>query len=214
MPGVGGEGPRPGTEPIAPVAGIDPALVDRTVTHLAGVGDASLPTRPMTIGGITGSLEARILSTDLRGSSTRLVRLRSGWGSETPGAFTATVELFVIDGALEAGAHVLEAGDYLHVQPDRIVPGLRVVNEGAALLMTSAPVRYDPSFVGRPADLTPGRASNQDWVPVPQMPGRLMKRLGRGSVGDVWLGGAHKWDHGEGPWHCHPPPRGVFRHRR
>ena len=210
MPGVGGEGPRPGTEPIAPVAGMDPALVDRTVTHLAGIDDASLPIRPMTIGGISGSLEARILSTDLRGSSTRLVRLRSGWGSETPGAFSAAVELFVIGGALEAGDHVLEAGDYLHVAQDRVVPRLRVVDDGAALLMTTAPVRYDPSFQGRPADLTPGRASDQDWVPVPQMPGRLMKRLGRGPVGDVWLDGAHRWDHGDGPWHCHPHHEECF----
>ena len=189
---------------------MDPALADRTVTHLAGIDDASLPTRPMTIGGITGSLEARILSTDLRGSSTRLVRLRSGWGSETPGAFTAAVELFMIQGALEVGDHLLETGDYLHVPQDRVVSGLRVVDDGAALLMTAAPVRYDPSFVGRPADLTPGRASDQDWVPVPQMPGRLMKRLGRGPVGDVWLDGAHRWDHGDGPWHRHPHHEECF----
>ncbi len=189
---------------------MDPALVDRTVTHLAGIDDASLPTRPMTIGGITGSIEARILSTDLRGSSTRLVRLRTGWGSETPGAFSAAVELFVVQGALEVGNHVLETGDYLHVPQERVVPRLRVADDGAALLMTTAPVRFDPSFVGPPADLAPGRASDQDWVPVPQMPGRLMKRLGRGSVGDVWLGGAHKWDHGEGPWHCHPHHEECF----
>ena len=189
---------------------MDPALADRTVTHLAGIDDASLPTRPMTIGGITGSLEARILSTDLRGSSTRLVRLRSGWGSETPGAFTAAVELFMIQGALEVGDHLLETGDYLHVPQDRVVSGLRVVDDGAALLMTAAPVRYDPSFVGRPADLTPGRASDQDWVPVPQMPGRLMKPLGRGPVGDAWLDGAHQWDHGDGPWHSHPHHEECF----
>ena len=36
-----------------------PRLVDRTVTHLAGIDDASLPTRPMIISGMTGSLEAR-----------------------------------------------------------------------------------------------------------------------------------------------------------
>ena len=193
---------------------MDPALVDRTVTHLAGIDDASLPTRSMTIGGISGSLEARILSTDLRGSSTRLVRLNSGWGSETPGAFTASVELFVIQGALEVDGHVLETGDYVHAPQNRVVGGLRVAEDGAALLMTSGPVRYHQSFPGRPADLTPGRASNQDWVPVPQMPGRLMKRLGRGPVGDVWLGGAHEWDHGDGEMALPSPPRGVLRDRR
>ena len=138
------------------------------------------------------------------------MRLRSGWGSETPGAFTAAVELFMIQGALEVGDHLLETGDYLHVPQDRVVSGLRVVDDGAALLMTAAPVRYDPSFVGRPADLTPGRASDQDWVPVPQMPGRLMKRLGRGPVGDAWLDGAHQWDHGDGPWHSHPHHEECF----
>lgn len=189
---------------------MDPALVDRTATHLAGIDDASLPARSMTIPGIGGSLEARILSTDLRGASTRLVRLSSGWGSQTPGAFTASVELFVIQGALEVGEHVLEAGDYLHAPQNRVVGGLRVADDGAALLMTSAPVRYDTSFMGRPANLAPGRASGQDWAAVPQMPGRLMKPLGRGAAGDVWLGGAHQWDHGDGGWHSHPHHEECF----
>ena len=183
--------------------GIDPALVDRTVTHLTGINDASLPVRSMTVPGIDGSLEARILSTDLRGSSTRLVRLRAGWGPETRGAFSAEVELFVIQGALEAGAHALEAGDYIHIPEGRTVPRLRITADGAALLMTSAPVAYDPTFQGRPADLAPGRASERDWVPVPEMPGRHIKSLGRGPVGDVWLSGARQWDHGDAGWHRH-----------
>ena len=210
MPGARDQGPQPGSEPATPPAGVDPALVDRTVTHLAGVDDASLPVRPMTIPGISGSLEARILSTDLRGSSTRLVRLRSGWGSETPGGLTAAVELFVFQGALQVGDCALETGDYLHVPQNRVVGGLRVTEDGAALLMSSGPVRYDQFFAGRPADLEPGRASHQDWEPVPEMPGRFMKRLGRGPSGDVWLGGAHQWDHAGGGWHCHPHHEECF----
>ena len=210
MPGARGQGPQPGSKPATPAAGVDPALVDRTITHLAGVDDASLPVRPMTIPGISGSLEARILSTDLRGSSTRLVRLRSGWGSESPGGLTAAVELFVFRGALQVGDCALETGDYLHVPQNRVVGGLRVTDDGAALLMTSGPVRYDRFFAGQPADLKPGRASDQDWVPVPEMPGRFMKRLGQGPVGDVWLGGAHRWDHSDGGWHCHPHHEECF----
>ncbi len=207
---AGGEGPDPGSAPAAPEAGVDPALVDRTVTHLAGIDDASLRSRAMSIPGISGSLDARILSTDLRGSSTRLVRLHRGWASEASGAFTAEVELFVFRGALQVGDHVLETGDYVHVPQNRVVPGLRVADDGAALLMTSAPVRFDQNFSGRPADLEPGRASDQDWVPVPQMPGRFVKHLGRGPVGDVWLGGAHQWDHTDGGWHCHPHHEECF----
>ena len=188
----------------------DPALVDRTVIHLAGISDASLPIRSMTIPGIDGSLEARILSTDLRGSSTRLVRLRAGWGSEARGAFGAEVEIFVIQGALEAGPHALEAGDYVHLPKGRTIPRLRTTADGAALLMTSAPVRYDTSFQGQPAELAPGRASEQDWIPVPEMPGRHVKPLGRGPVGDVWLGGAREWDHGDGGWHRHPHHEECF----
>lgn len=195
---------------MTPAAGPDPALVDRTTTRLAGIDDAALPVRPMTIPGISGSLEARILSTDLRGSSTRLVRLRSDWGSEKPGGLTAAVEFFVFRGALRVGDHDLETGDYLHVPKNRVVPGLQATEDGAALLMTSGPVRYDQSFKGRPADLRPGRASDQDWVPVPEMPGRFMKRLGRGPVGDVWLGGAHQWNHGDGRWHRHPHHEECF----
>lgn len=189
---------------------IDPALVDRTATHLAGIQDASLPTRPMTIPGIDGALGARILSTDLRGSSTRLVRLRAGWGTEARGAFTADVELFVIQGSIEAGPHAMEAGDYVHLPKGRTIPRLRITADGAALLMTSAPVRYDPTFVGQPAELVPGRASEQDWIPVPEMPGRHVKPLGRGPVGDVWLGGAHQWDHDDGGWHHHPHHEECF----
>ena len=189
---------------------MDPALVDRTVTHLAGIDDASLPVRPMTVPGIDGSLEARILSTDLKGSSTRLVRLRAGWGSQSAGAFSADLELFVIQGSLDVGAHELEAGDYLHIPDGRTVPRLRITADGAALLMTAAPLRYDPTFQGPPADLAPGRESEKHWVPVPHMPGRHMKRLGRGPVGDVWLDGAREWDHGNGPWHHHPHHEECF----
>ncbi len=189
---------------------MDPALVDRTVTHLAGIHDASLPVRSMTIPGIDGALEARILSTDLKGSSTRLVRLRAGWGPQSRGAFTADVEIFVIQGSLEAGPHALEAGDYVHLPKGRTVPRLRVAADGAALLMTSAPVRYDPTFAGAPAELTPGQASETEWIPVPEMPGRHIKPLGRGPVGDVWLSGAREWDHGDGGWHHHPQHEECF----
>ena len=189
---------------------MDPAHVDRTVTRLAALDDAALPTRPMTVPGILGSLEARILSTDLKGASTRLIRLRSGWGSGLPGAFTADVELFVVRGAVELGGHALEAGDYVAVARDRVVPWLKVAADGAALLMTSAPVRYDTSARGVPADLSPGRASELEWAPVPEMPGRHIKRLGRGPVGDVWLDGARQWDHGDGPWHRHPHHEECF----
>jgi mannose-6-phosphate isomerase-like protein (cupin superfamily) len=184
--------------------------MDRTGAHLAGIDDASIPVRSMSIPGIPGVLEARILSTDLRGSSTRLIRLRPDWGSEESGAFTAAVELFVFRGALQIGDHALATGDYVHIPENRVVPGLRTTGEGGALLMTSGPVRYDQSFSGKPADLTPGRASDQDWEPVPEMPGRFMKRLGQGPVGDVWLGGAHQWDHGDGGWHCHPHHEECF----
>lgn len=182
---------------------MDPALLDRTATRLAGIEDASLPVRSMTIPGIDGALEARILSTDLKGSSTRLVRLREGWGPEGRGAFSAEVELFVIQGSLEVGAHELGAGDYVHVPKGRTIPRLRITGGGSALLMTSAPVGFDPAFQGRPAELEPGRASEHDWIPVPEMPGRHIKPLGRGPLGEVWLAGAREWDHGDGGWHRH-----------
>ncbi len=190
--------------------GVDPALADRTATHLAGIEDASLPVRSITIPGIDGSLEARILSTDQRGSSTRLVRLLPGWGPETRGAFSAEVELFVIQGSIEVGAHALGAGDYVHIPKGRTVPRLHVTAGGSALLMTSAPVGFDRSFQGPPADLVPGRAADRDWVPVPEMPGRHIKPLGRGPVGDVWLAGAREWDHRDGAWHRHPHHEECF----
>lgn len=183
---------------------MDPALVDRTVTHLVLTDDAALPTRPMTIPGIEGSVEARILSTDLRGSSTRLVRLGSGWGSGLVGAFTADVELFVVSGAVQVGSHRVATCDYCAFRQGSLAPGLRVVEDGLALLMTSAPVRYDTSASGTATEAYVGLASEHEWVPVPELPGRHVKHLGPGPTGDVWIGWTDRWDHAEGPWHRHP----------
>ena len=182
---------------------MDPALVDRTVTHLVLTDDAGLPTRPMTIAGIEGSVDARILSTDLRGSSTRLVRLRSGWGSGLVGAFTADVELFVVSGAVQVGDHRLEACDYCAFRQGSLAPGLRAVEDALALLMTSAPVRYDTSATGTTAEAYVGRAAEREWVPIPELPGRHLKHLGPGPTGDVWIGWAEDWDHTDGGWHRH-----------
>ena len=183
---------------------MDPALVDRTVTHLVQTDDAALPTRPMTIAGIEGSVEARILSTDLRGSSTRLVRLRSGWGSGLVGAFTADVELFVVSGAVQIGSHRLATCDYGAFRQGSLAPGLRVVEDGLALLMTSAPVRYDTSASGTAATAHVGLASEREWAPISELPGRHVKHLGPGPAGDVWIGWSEGWDNAEGPWHRHP----------
>ena len=189
---------------------MDPALVDRTVTHLAGIDDATLPTRSMTIPGVEGSLEARILSTDLRGSSSRLVRLRSGWGSGLVGAFTADVELFVTRGAVQVGPHRLEACDYVAFPQGLLVPPMRVVADGTALLMTSAPVRYDTSAPATTTEVRPGRASEREWEPVPDLPGRHLKHLGPGPAGDVWIEWVEGWDHRDGPWHRHPHHEECF----
>ncbi len=189
---------------------MDPALVDRTVTHVVNLDDADLPTRTMTISGFEGSLEARILSTDLRGAATRLVRLQAGWGTRSLGAFSADVEIFVISGAVTVGIHRLQTCDYVAIPKGRLISRVRVVSEGLALLMTSAPVQYEIGATGTMARLQPGLTSRRDWEPLPDFPGRHIKHLGPGPTGDVWIGWIEDWQHSDSCWPSHPYAEECF----
>jgi hypothetical protein len=182
---------------------VDPALIDRRTTPLLGIDESTLRERTMVIPGIEGGLDAKILSTDLRGSTTRLVRLRSGWGARIAGAFSGHFELFVIRGAVEIGSETLGTHDYVAVPELRVISGIRATADGLALLMTSAPVRYDTSTGGAPARLHIGRAAAATWEAVSHQPGRYVRTLGTGPTGDVWIGGATHWSQEGGPWHRH-----------
>ena len=187
----------------------DPALTDRTVTHLVNIDEASLPSRNMTIAGIEGPINARILSTDMRGATTRLVRMSAGWGTVQAGAFTADVEVFVVTGAIHVGAHPLRPCDYAAFRQGRTLPGLRAFSDTTALLMSSAPPRYatdNPQAV----DIHIGKPSAHEWQAIPELPGRHLKHLGPGPAGDVWIEWAEGWDHHDGPWHRHPHHEECF----
>ena len=164
----------------------------------------------MTIPGCEGRIEARTLSKDMSGPATRLVMLDAGWGSGIAGAFTADVELFVIRGDLMVAGTRVGQYDYAAVQSGEVVSGVRALSPTLALLMTSAPVRYDSSVGGMLSRPLIGSASGSPWTPVTELPGRFIRPLADGPHGQVWLAGGRAWTNEEGPWHSHPGAEEVF----
>jgi len=188
----------------------DPAVVDRRYRSLPAVREAEVPSRMMTISGCEGRIEARTLSKDMSGPATRLVMLSSGWGSGVVGAFTADVELFVVRGDLMVAGERVGQYDYAAVRSGEVIPGIRALTPTLALLMTSAPVRYDSSVGGMLSKPVIGSASGSPWTPVSELPGRFIRPLADGPHGQVWLAGARSWTNEDGPWHSHPGAEEVF----
>ncbi len=188
----------------------DPAVVDRRHRSLLAVREAEVPSRMMTISGCEGRIEARTLSKDMSGPATRLVMLSRGWGSGVVGAFTADVELFVIRGDLMVAGERVGQYDYAAVRSGEVIPGIRALSPTLALLMTSAPVRYDSSAGGMLSQPLIGWASGSPWMPVSELPGRFIRPLADGPHGQVWLAGARSWTNEDGPWHSHAGAEEVF----
>lgn len=188
----------------------DPALIDRRLQSVIGVAEGDLPSRSMTIAGLEGRIEARILSKDLSGPATRLARIPDGWGSGVVGAFTADVELFVIGGELVAAGERLGQYDYGAARAGQVISGLRARATTLALIMTSAPVRYDTSVGGMLSDPLIGTAATTEWRSVPELPGRFVRPLAEGPHGAVWLSGAREWTNEDGPWHVHDSAEEMF----
>ena len=188
----------------------DPALVDRRIRSLRGVAEGDLPNRPMTIAGCEGRIEARILSKDLSGPATRLALIPEGWGSGVVGAFTADLEMFVIRGQLEVAGERIGQYDYIAVRAGEVISGLRSHDTTVALLMTSAPIRYDTSAGGLLTRPLVGRSADASWVPVDELPGRFTRPLADGPHGKVWLSGARDWENQDNGWHLHHSNEEVF----
>ena len=202
----------PGTPPPAPAysPAPDPALHDRRRLPLPVIEEGELPIRSMTIAGLEGRMEARILSKDPSGPATRLARIPHGYGSGMAGAFTADLELFVVQGSLIMGGEAVGENDYAAVRAGQVVSGLRASSDSLALVMTSAPVRYDPSAGGALSPPLLGRAGAYRWEEVGQTPGRFVMPLADGLLGRAWLSGCKEWSNRAGPWHDHPSPEEVF----
>jgi hypothetical protein len=186
----------------------DPALVDRRRTLLAGIAEEDLPRRRMTMSGIEGALDARILSTDLNGDTTRLVRIPPGWGTGLVGSFSADVEVFVIRGDLIIGPETMGPCDFVAIRQARPISGLRSRAGAVALFMSSAPVRYDTHTGGRSAELAVARGTQAPWEPDADRAGRYVRRLGHGLRGEVWLGAADRWQGVS--WHTHVASEEMF----
>ena len=188
----------------------DPALIDRRRRSLRAVAEGDLPSRTMTIAGCEGRIEARILSKDLSGPATRLARIQAGWGSGVVGAFTADLELFVIRGSLVVAGERIGQYDYAALKAGQVIGGLRAQSPTLALLMTSAPVRYDTSAGGLLTKPVVGLATASPWRAVPELPGRFSRILADGPSGAVWLAGAREWRNENGPWHVHESSEESF----
>ncbi len=188
----------------------DPAVVDRRHHQLIVAADFDLPVRTMVISGLDGRLDARILSKDHSGPATRLVRVPLGWGTAQSGAFTADIELFVIEGRLTVAGHEIGQYDYFAVRAGQLIRGLRADTPAVALLMTSAPIRYDTSAGGALAQPQVARAAEETWAAVDRLPGRYVRELAQGPAGAVYISGAREWANDGGPWHYHDGPEEMF----
>ncbi len=188
----------------------DPAVIDRRQSSLLVVHEGEVRSRPMTISGCEGRIQSRILSKDMSGPATRLVRLSAGWGTGVAGAFTADVELFVVSGNLSVAGRTVGKYGYAAVEAGRMLAGIRALRPTLALLMTSAPVRYDSSAGGMLTQPTTASPAERSWIPVEELPGRLVMPLADGPQGQVWLAGARSWVNEDGPWHSHPTAEEVF----
>ena len=191
-----------------PVA--DPALVDRRRRSLRAIREGDLPSRAMTIAGCEGRIETRILSKDMSGPATRLARIPGGWGSGVVGAFTADLELFVIRGELVVAGERVGQYDYVSVRAGQVIGGIRAQSTTLALVMTSAPIRYDTSAGGLLSEPLLGLGTVAPWAGVHELPGRFVRPLAEGPYGEVWLSGARDWVNEDGPWHLHESAEEAF----
>lgn len=126
------------------------------------------------------------------------------------GAFTADVEIFVVRGDLAVAGEQVGQYDYVAVRSGEVISGIRALAPTLALLMTSAPVRYDSSAGGMLSKPLIGAAGASPWEPVGELPGRFVRTLADGPHGQVWLAGAREWDNQDGPWHAHQSAEEVF----
>lgn len=182
---------------------IDPATVDRRTELISGVSEADAPRRRMSIAGIEGAVDARVLSKDFSGPASRLLRLPSGWGTSVPGSFTADIGFFAFRGSMTIGDLTVGELDYVFVPEARVISELRALEPMLVLVFTASPVRYDTAAGGMPARLEVARYADVAWKPLPQQPGRLTKLLWSSSSESVWIGGASQWSYDDGPWHRH-----------
>jgi len=182
---------------------MDPAVVDRRTTHLPGVDEAELPVRTMSIAGLEGKLAARILSKDMSGPATRIVRFEAGWGSGAAGAFTANVSLLVLSGQVRIGNDLVGQYDFAHIPKRCVVPGIRAEDGTKAVLLTGAPVAYDTTSGGVAGAVEIVRPGEIPWEAQPRQSGRFVKRLASTDSGDSWLSGSIEWSADNGPWHRH-----------
>ena len=187
----------------------DPAVIDRRQVAMVSVQEGDLPIRSMSIAGIDGRADAKILSKDQSGPATRMVRLPAGWGTGTAGAFTGDVELFLVEGELAYGGETLGGYDYVAFRAGAMLGGLRAKTDVLGLLMTSEPIRYDTAAGGMLAEAQVVRSAGLPWEALDGLPGRLRRHLSAGLHGEIQIGGATNWVH-EGSWHRHDGAEEMF----
>lgn len=181
---------------------MDPALIDRTANSILGIDMDAQPVRNMTIAGIEDAVPAKILSTDLRGAATRLLRIPPGWGSRLSGSFTASISVFVLKGSVQAGSVTLSDYELVTVPAHGVIGGFRSETGAVALFMTSAPIRFDTSTGGAQADLTVGRPSASTWQRDEGESSLFTRALASSGTEEAWLGSTRQ-DPASPVWHRH-----------
>lgn len=139
------------------------------------------PVDPYYFGAIASGARAQTLSQDRSdGSHTALVSVAPLWSWPSPGYFADDLEVLILSGALQLGAHRLGAGWYLHLAAGEHVSSIESVAGCRMLWMSAA----DSSFVESSAPglgyegsrtIGPIDARGSEWTAPPAFEGRTVE---------------------------------------
>ena len=141
---------------------MDPANIDRRRGLLLGVSEASLTVRSMVIAGVFGKLEQRILSTTLKGESTRLIKAPAQWKTESAGHFTASYDLLVISGELKVNGKKVTPLTYLRIESTNLITEFSSLGRVTALLCADGPLKFDAAVSDASGDVIIGNTYFDD----------------------------------------------------
>ena len=190
---------------------------DRTNTFLAGVASGTLAERSWNISGLPGGLSARVLSRSSDGSVSQIVTAPGGWTSGGARSFSSLTEIFILEGSLRIGDHLLEHYSYLRIPARTAVSCIEAGADGCRfLLFSTGLLQFEPSS-GNTGDvpLHPLSLHKMSWVAstTPGVtPGLLHKRLAEDEEtgARTWIIGLIHWGGEISKWETHPCAEEVY----
>lgn len=121
---------------------MDPSQIDRRRGLLLGISDASLPIRNMVVPGIAGKIEQRILSTNMQGESTRLVKASIRWAADSVGHFSSSFDLIILSGSIQINEVLVKPLSFVRVIHNALIRDFSIDGPTTAIMCTEAPLKF------------------------------------------------------------------------